>query len=39
MSEKERYKREIVRMVEGIEDEWILHQIRKFILNMTKEGD
>lgn len=33
------YKEKIISMVNQIEDIWILEQIHKFIINMTKEGD
>lgn len=36
--EKEYYKRRIIEMVDGISDDWILKQIYRFIINMTKEG-
>lgn len=32
------YKEEIAEMVWQIEDVWILKQIHKFIISMTKEG-
>lgn len=31
-------KKEIIEMIKGIGDVWILEQIHKFIINMTKEG-
>lgn len=33
------YRQQILSMVEKINDIWILEQIHKFIINMTKEGD
>lgn len=33
------YREKIVEMVEQVEDVWILEQIHKFVINMTKEGD
>lgn len=33
------YREKIVEMSNQIEDIWILEQIHKFIINMTKEGD
>lgn len=33
------YRQQILSMVEKIDDIWILEQIHKFIINMTKEGD
>lgn len=32
------YKELIIELLEGIQDEWILMQIYKFAINMTKEG-
>lgn len=32
------YKRKIIEMVSSISDEWILWQIYRFIVNITKEG-
>lgn len=34
----EEYKKKIIEMVEKIEDNWILEQIYRCILNMIKEG-
>lgn len=36
-NEKEVYMKEIVEMMEKIENIWILNQILQFIQNMTKE--
>lgn len=33
------HREKIAEMVNQIEDIWILEQIHKFIINMTKEGD
>lgn len=33
------YKKKIINIVNQIEDVWILEQIHKFVINMTKEGD
>ncbi len=32
------YREKITEMISQIEDIWILEQIHKFIVNMTKEG-
>lgn len=32
------YKELIIELLESIQDEWILMQIHKFAINMTKEG-
>lgn len=37
--EKEWYMEKIVEIVDQIDDIWILNQIHKFAINMTKEGD
>lgn len=34
----EYYKRKIIEMVDGISDVWILKQIFRCIVNITKEG-
>lgn len=34
----ENKKKKIIEMIKSIEDVWILEQIHKFIINMTKEG-
>lgn len=36
-NEKENYMKEIIEMIEKIENIWILNQILQFIQNMTKE--
>lgn len=33
------HREKIIEIVNQIEDVWILNQIHKFIINMTKEGD
>lgn len=33
------YRDKIVKLIELIEDEWILKTIHNFIVGMTKEGD
>ncbi len=38
LKEKDYYKQKIIEMVEKISDEWILKQILRCILNITKEG-
>lgn len=37
-TEKEIYRKKIIELVERINDEWILRQILRCILNITKEG-
>lgn len=32
------FKEKIIQMIHGISDSWILEQIYKFVVNMTKEG-
>lgn len=32
------YREKIFEMVQQVEDVWILEQIHKFVINMTKEG-
>lgn len=38
LKEKEAYKKRIIDMVENINDEWILKQIYRMIINIAKEG-
>lgn len=35
---KEMYREKIIKMVEGIENDWILEQIYRCIVCITKEG-
>lgn len=32
------YKEKIIQMIHRISDSWVLEQIYKFVVNMTKEG-
>lgn len=36
-NEKENYKEKIIEMIEKIENQWILKQILRVIINITKE--
>lgn len=35
----EKRRNDIINLVNGITDIWILRQVYNFIINMTKEGD
>lgn len=35
----ENYKKELIKKISEIDDTWILNQILKAVINITKEGD
>lgn len=35
----EYHRKEILKIIEKIEDSWILWQMHRFVINMTKEDD